>query len=171
MEHRRRCFFIELSNRILNNDDPETKRSLLSLTSKVFDPMGLLAPFIVRAKILFQELWSRGLRYDKLPDDILDQWRAWKAELIYLDEVRIPRYFALGLAVSSGIELHAFGDASLKAYGSAVYARVEDVSGQVRTQLLMSKSRVAPIKRISLPRLEVLAAIVNARLLCLLLIY
>ena len=159
-------FFFELSNRILNNDDPETKRSLLSLTSKVFDPMGLLAPFIVRAKILFQELWSRGLQWDdKLPDDILDRWRAWKAELIYLDEVRISRYFALGLAVSSGIELHAFGDASPKGYGSALYACVEDVSGQVRTQLLMSKSRVAPIKRISLPRLEFLAPILNARLL------
>ena len=49
-------FFFELSNKILNNDDPETKRSLLSLTSKVFDPMGLLEPFIIRAKILFQEL-------------------------------------------------------------------------------------------------------------------
>ena len=49
-------FFFELSNRILNNDDPETKRSLLGLTSKVFDPMGLLAPFIIRAKFLFQEL-------------------------------------------------------------------------------------------------------------------
>ena len=159
-------FFFELSNRILNNDDPETKRSLLSLTSKVFDPMGLLVPFIVRAKILFQELWSRGLQWDdKLPDDILDQWRAWKAELIYLDKVRIPRYFALGLAVSSGIELHAFDDVSSKAYGSAVYAHVEDFSGQVRTQLLMSKSCVAPIKRISLPRLELLAANVNARLL------
>ena len=69
------------------------------------------------------------------------------------------------MAVSSGIELHTFGDASPKAYGSAVYACVEDVSGQVRTQLLMSKSRVAPIKRIFLPRLELLAAIVNARLL------
>ena len=160
-------FFFELSNRILNNDDPETKRSLLSLASKVFDPMGLLAPFIVRAKILFQELWCRGLQWDdKLPNDILDQWRAWKAELIYLDEVRIPRYLALGLAVSSGIELHAFGDTSPKAYESAVYARVEDVSGQARTQLLMFKSRVATIKRISLPRLELLGAIVNARLLC-----
>ena len=96
--------------------------------------------------------WSRGLQWDdKLPDDILDQWRAWKAELIYLDEVRIPRYFALGLAVSSGIELHAFGDASPKAYGSAVYAHVEDVFGQVRTQLLMSKSRVAPIKKSPCP--------------------
>ena len=51
-------FFFELSNRIMNNDDPETKRSLFSLTSKVFDPMVLLAPFIIRAKILFQELWS-----------------------------------------------------------------------------------------------------------------
>ena len=149
----------------MNNEDPETNRSLLSLTLKVFDLMRLLAPFIVRAKILFQELWSRGLQCDdKLPDDILDQWRDWKAELIYLDEVRIPWYFALGLAVSSSIELHAFGDVSLKAYGSAVYAHVEDVSRQVRTQLLMYKSRVTPIKRVSLPRLELLAAIVNARL-------
>ena len=73
---------------------------------------------------------------------------------------------ALGLAVSSGIELHAFKDASPKAYGSALYAHAEDVSGQVRTQLLMSKSRVAPIKRTFLPRLELLAAIINARLLC-----
>ena len=64
------------------------------------------------------------------------------------------------MAVSSGIELHAFGDALPKVYGSAVYAHVEDVSGQVRTQLLMSKSCVAPIKRIIL---ELLAAIVNAR--------
>ena len=70
-------FFFELSNRILNNDDPETKRSLLSLTSKVFDPMGLSTLFIIRAKILFLELWSGGLQWDdKLPDDILDQWRA-----------------------------------------------------------------------------------------------
>ena len=51
-------FFFDLSNKILNSDNPETKRSLLSLASKVFDPLGLLAPFIVRAKILFQELWS-----------------------------------------------------------------------------------------------------------------
>ena len=50
--------FFDLSNRILNSDNPETKRSLLSLTSKVFDPLGLLTPFVVRAKILFQELWS-----------------------------------------------------------------------------------------------------------------
>ena len=55
-------FFIEFSNRILNNDDTETKRSLLSLTSKVFDLMGLLAPFIIRAKIPFQELWSPELQ-------------------------------------------------------------------------------------------------------------
>ena len=156
------AFFFDLSNMTLNSDDLETKRGRLSLTSKVFDPLGLLTLFIVRAKSMFQELWSRELQWDdKLPDDILDQWRAWKVELIYLDEVCIPRYFALGLAVSSGIELHAFVDASPKAHGSAVFAHAEDVSRQARTQLSMSKLRVAPIKRISPPRLELLAAVVK----------
>ena len=128
--------------------------------------MGLLSPFVIRAKIMFQELWSRGLQWDdKLPDDIVQKWRSWKEELLHVHKIKIPRYFAISLAKDAGIELHAFGDASPKAFGSSVYVRVQDVTGQVKTALLMAKSRVAPVKKISLPRLELLAAIVNSRLL------
>ena len=109
---------------------------------------------------------ERGLQWDdKLPDDIVEKWRSWKEELLHVHKIKIPRYFAISLAKNAGIKLHAFGDASPKAFGSSVYVRVQDVTGQVKTALLMAKSRVAPVKKISLPRLELLAAIVNSRLL------
>ena len=127
------------------------KEVFLVLPQRCLIPWDCWRHSLLEPKSCFKNFGVEGYSDDKLPDDVLDQWRAWKAELIYLDEVRITRYFTLGLAVSSDIELHAFGDASPNAYGSAVYAHVEDVSGQVRTQLLMSKSLVAPIKRMNLP--------------------
>lgn len=75
------------------------------------------------------------------------------------------RCFGNGITQDFKIELHGFGDASPKAYGAAVYIRIADKQGHVSSQLVISKSRVAPIKKVSLPRLELLAAVVNARLL------
>ncbi|XP_022807808.1 uncharacterized protein LOC111344814 [Stylophora pistillata] len=146
--------------------DPETKRSLLSIASRVFDPMGLITPFTIRAKILFQELWQKGLQWeDQSDEDIAKQWRSWKSELSQLSCITIPRYFMENIGSSSRIELHGFGDASPKAYGAAVYIKCLDETGHASTHLVMSKSRVAPAKAVSLPRLELLAAVVNARLL------
>ena len=109
---------------MLTANDPETKRSLLSIASKVFDPMGLITLFTIRAKMLFQELWQRGLQWeDRLGDDIADQWRSWKSELSQLSCITIPRHFMGNIESSSSIELHGFGDASTKAYGAAVYIR------------------------------------------------
>ena len=69
-------FFFDITTKVLTSDDPETKRSLLNITSKLFDPMGLLSPFVIHAKIMFQELGNRGLQWDdKLPDDIVEKWR------------------------------------------------------------------------------------------------
>ena len=159
-------FFFDITAKVLTSDDQETKRSLLSIASKLFDPMGLLSPFVICDKIMFQELWSCGLQWDdKLPDDIVEKWRSWKEELLHVHKIKIPRYFEIGLAKDAGIKLHAFGDASPKAFGSSVYVRVQDVTGQVQTALLMTKSRVAPVKKITLPRLELVTAVVNSRLL------
>ena len=81
-------FFIDITTKVLTSDDPETKRSLLSIASKLFDPMGLLSPFVIRAKIMFQELWSHGLQWDdKLPDDIVEKWRSWKEELLHVHKI------------------------------------------------------------------------------------
>ena len=151
---------------MLTANDPETKRSLVSIASKVFDPMGLITPFTIRAKMLFQELWQRGLQWqDRLDDDIADQWRSWKSDLSQLSCITIPRYFMGNIESSSSTELHRFGDASTKAYAAAVYIRCVDEAGHISTHLVMSKSRVVPTKTVSLPRLELLAAVTNARLL------
>ena len=77
----------------------------------------------------------------------------------------IPRYSMRNIESSSSIELHGFGDASTRAYGAAVYISCVDETGHISTHFVVSKSRVAPTKTISLPRLELLAAVINARLL------
>ena len=151
---------------IISCHDPMTKRSVLSLASKMFDPMGLISPFTVRGKILFQELWQKGLQWDDPLDcDTKEKWSSWKSDLLQLKDMTIPRCFGNGVTPDHRIELHGFGDASPKKYGAGVYIRITDKQGQVSSQLVMSRSRVAPIKTVSLPRLELLAAVVNARLL------
>ena len=158
-------FYFDVAEKISEGKDPETKRSLLSIASKIFDPMGLLSPYILRAKVLFQELWSRGLQWDqRLPEDILSQWKRWKEDSKQIPAIKIPRCFVAEQNEIKSIELHGFGDASPKAYGAAVYLRTTDIKGKINTSLVMSKSRVAPLKIVTLPRLELLAAVVNTRL-------
>ncbi|XP_064629292.1 uncharacterized protein LOC135488580 [Lineus longissimus] len=111
------------------------------------------------------ELWQKGLGWDDTLDETTAQkWRIGKGELKELDQLEIPQCLPLGLGEISSIELHGFGDASEKAYGAAVYIRVVDQNGYTATRLVMSKSKVAPVKKVSLPRLELLAAVVNTRL-------
>ncbi|KAL9982823.1 hypothetical protein ACROYT_G004931 [Oculina patagonica] len=106
-----------------------------------------------------QELWRRGLEWnDPLDSDIKSERSSWKSELLQIKEVAIPRWFGTNVTSESIVELHSFGHASPKAYGAAVYIRVIYKLGQSSSQLVMSKSRVAPIKEVSPPRLELLAA-------------
>lgn len=163
------CFLFSVPPSMLAVSDPNTKRSLLSIASRVFDPMGLITPFTIRAKMLFQGLWQRRLHWeDPFDEDIAHQWRSWKSELSQLSCITIPCYFMGNIQSSSSIELHGFGDASPTVYGAAVYIKCLGEAGHASTHLVMSKSRVAPAKTVSLPRLELLAAVVNARLLKLL---
>lgn len=151
---------------LLKFQGDETKRSLISTASKLFDPLGLLGPFTVRTKILFQDLWSKGIQWDEfLDEDTKTEWKSWKEELKYLHELQIPRCpFAESDEVTE-VELHGFCDASMKAYGAAVYLRCKDVSDKVQTHLMLSKSKVALTKRVSLPRLELLGALILSRIM------
>ncbi|XP_024877771.1 uncharacterized protein LOC112458391, partial [Temnothorax curvispinosus] len=141
-----------------------TKRSVLSLTARLFDPLGWLAPVVVSAKILFQATWLRGLDWDDTlsKTDAL-QWKTYQAELPLLEQIRVPRRIypdARGL----GVELHGFADASEKAYAAVVYLRAQAQDGSWLVTLLAAKTKVAPLKTVALPRLELDAAALLARL-------
>jgi transposase InsO family protein len=141
-----------------------TKRQFLSDISRLFDPMGWLAPVIIQAKVLMQLTWTRGVGWDEeLPDDMLLAWSAIREHLPTLEKLEIPR--GISHTAKKRIELHAFSDASEKAYAACVYARVLHKSGDVMTTLLLSKTRVAPVKTISLPRLELCGAHLAAKLI------
>ncbi|XP_036345643.1 uncharacterized protein LOC118754877, partial [Rhagoletis pomonella] len=134
-----------------------TKRSILSIASSLFDPLGLVSPIIILAKILIQELWLLKLQWDEsVPHNIHTAWTSFLSSLSSLESLTIPRY-CLQPSVQS-LQLHGFCDASTRAYGCCIYARTVDPSGEVKVTLITSKSRVAPTRKLSLPKLELCGA-------------
>ncbi|XP_024892483.1 uncharacterized protein LOC112467847 [Temnothorax curvispinosus] len=140
-----------------------TKRTVLSLTVQLFDPLGWLAPVVIRAKLFIQTAWMQGLDWDTpmLAEDA-DRWRDFHKELPVLENVRIPRWMKHG-PPGSLLELHGFADASKRAYAAVLYLRAETENGIVTT-LVCAKTKVAPLKKISLARLELCAADLLTRL-------
>ncbi|XP_040075679.1 uncharacterized protein LOC120847841 [Ixodes scapularis] len=143
-----------------------TKRFVLQTTARLYDPLGFLAPFVVRAKILFQEIWKLNLDWDDvLPDHLQDEWTGWCSELVELERVKIPRFCDDGLQGKvTHRSLHIFADASTAAYGAMVYLRTTDDTGATTTTLLLAKGRVAPLKTVTLARLELMASLIASRL-------
>ena len=141
-----------------------TKRSLLKLSAKVFDPLGLLSPFTITMKCEFQSLCLEKFDWDvELQGNRQRLWKNFVSSLTQLNNVRVPRYFNSSMSPTN-IQIHAFSDASKKAYAAAVYLRSEYEDGHVEVKLLSSKTRVAPIKQQTIPRLELLGATISARL-------
>nr|CAH7749572.1 unnamed protein product [Callosobruchus chinensis] len=140
-----------------------SKRTMLSAISKIFDPLGIISPVIITVKIFIQELWQLKISWDdSVPSSIRNTWMTFTENLTTLCEIKLPRQVMLHNA--SRIELHGFCDASQRAYGACVYVKsiINDTSS---TQLLCSKSRVAPLKTVSLPRLELCGALLLTRLM------
>ncbi|GFW41652.1 integrase catalytic domain-containing protein [Trichonephila clavipes] len=141
-----------------------TKRIVLQSAGKIYDPVGFLSPYTIRLKCLLQELWLRKLSWDdELLPDIHAVWSQWWLELPFLPELKIPRKILDSSGDSSEVQIHTFSDASQKAYGAAAFLRVKH-KDRVSVDLVTSKSRVAPLKRLSLPRLELMGALLAARL-------
>ena len=140
-----------------------TKRFLLSRVSKVFDPLGFVSPFVVRAKILLQELWSQGIGWDDpIEHDVYRQAKSWLDELKDLESIRIPR--CLHMNNDQSTTIHTFVDTSKSAYGAVSYLRTEHPNGRVEVNIVASKTRVTPLMPVSIPRLELLAAVLGLRL-------
>lgn len=147
---------------------PYTKRRLLSEISKIYDPLGWIAPMTIQAKLLFQKLWSESCHNigwdEKVPDTIEKEWKRMKFELPNLNNISIPRW--IQYENNSVIELHAFCDASQKAYACVIYSLTTSSTGKGKTTLIAAKTKVAPIKKATrIPQLELCAAVLLAKLL------
>lgn len=141
-----------------------TKRSILSKAQKMFDPLGFLSPVTLVPKLLLQRTWELKLKWDEeIVGDIKKEFVTWKYNLQYLNEIKLPRWL-IGSSDVLDMTLHTFCDASKTAFAAAVFLRIECVE-RVFVQLVQGKSRVSPIKRVSIPRLELLAATIGVRLL------
>ena len=149
----------------LNAIKQHTKRTLLSDVSKLFDPSGWLGPVIIRYKGLLQKLWILGIDWDsELPFDIKEEWLSARTSLKQLEGFHIPRC-VLPDGEIEDFQLHLFTDASEKAYSANVYSRIKSKDGSVSTRLLVAKTCVAPVKTVSLPRLELCGAQLGTKLM------
>ncbi|KAL3976302.1 alcohol-forming fatty acyl-CoA reductase [Sarotherodon galilaeus] len=146
---------------------PTTMRRIYAVLARLYDPLGYLLPFTTRAKTLVQELWRKERDWDdpSLPHNLLETWKSWEEEL-YLPQIAIPRcYTSKEMDVSTTVrDIHIFCDASERAYGAVAYLRSDDLEGHVELSFLLARSRVAPKRNLTIPRLELCAALLGARL-------
>ena len=146
-------------------EQPATRRGILSTVASLFDPLGLVAPILLKVKIILQEMCRRGTGWDDpLTDELRLQWEQWRSDLAHLDNVTIPRtYSPAGFGKVLKAELHHFSDASTKGYGQCSYLRLQNEEGDVHCALVVGKSRVSPTKLTTIPRLELTAAVVSVK--------
>ena len=155
--------FIQYSVKTTTPPTRITKRYICSEVAKIYDPLGLLGPVIITAKLLLQKMWTMKVDWDEsLPMDIHSEWTQYYAELPLLNNVVFKRNTIIKAA--TGIQLHGFCDASERAYGACIYLRTTDGKGQTQVSLLVAKSKVAPLKRQTIPRLELCGAVLLATL-------
>ncbi|XP_062557237.1 uncharacterized protein LOC134222109 [Armigeres subalbatus] len=153
------CIEVELSTK----ECIWTKRKIFFTIVKLYDPLGLVSPVIAWAKIRMQHLWLTAVEWDDpVPEEIASKWMDFVAQLPILNDYKVPRFIFLPDFVS--IQFHVFTDASEIGYGACIYARSIDKAKQIKIELIAAKSRVAPLKRVSLPRLELCAALLGAKL-------
>lgn len=142
-----------------DEDMKYTKRNFLKKIATLFDPVGLLAPFTIRAKILLLE-WD-----EEMDESLSNSARTWFNELHDLQRLKIPRCLQEIEREIEAVTLHTFVDTSEEAYGAVVYARFSYRDGSVSTNIVAAKTRVAPSVATSIPRLELMAAVIGVRLI------
>ncbi|UYV63002.1 hypothetical protein LAZ67_2002805 [Cordylochernes scorpioides] len=139
-----------------------TKRLVLSMVQRIFDPLGFCAPVFLQPKLLLQRSWGLKLGWDTpLPESMAQEFRTWLDQIKLIELIKIPRYMWNDLIFPT--EVHIFCDASQIGYGAVAYLRSE--TGRENTlTLIWSKVRLAPMKSIMIPRLELMAMVLGARL-------
>ena len=147
----------ELGFETNNLNRPETKRGILSSVCSLYDPLGFAAPVALTARALIQDIWKAKLDWDQpLEEHFLNRWRTWTMQLSSLSELRIPRsYFPPEVdAAKCKLQVHIFSDAPEIRYGASAYQ-----DGSTHCSFIMRKTRNAPVKFTSIPRLELQAEV------------
>ncbi|KAL9976464.1 hypothetical protein ACROYT_G013771 [Oculina patagonica] len=155
--------------RIMDEAKAPMRRGILSVVSSMYDPLGFVAPIMLPAKSLLQSLCKQQYGWDEVisnADSIV--WQGWLKELACLRTISVPRCFKPpGFGAVVNVQLHHFSDASEYGYGAVSYLRMVDDKGVIHCSFVLGKSRVTPLKVVSIPRLELTTAVVAVKLNCL----
>ncbi len=154
-------------------ENQETKRAILSQLASIHDVLGLSGPFVIRAKLLMQEVWERKCDWDDpVPEDLQIKYQKWKSEIPLLKDLKIPRWIKRGS--DDNIYIASFGDSSLNSYAAVTFLVIKAKAGETESHLIMSKSRVAPKKlfkvkkmkneKLTITRLELCGQVLNSKL-------
>ncbi|XP_055842511.1 uncharacterized protein LOC129909455 [Episyrphus balteatus] len=144
---------------------PKTKRSVMSVIARLYDPSGWISPIIVVAKIILKRLWFFKLDWDdEIPNELQNDWQNFLNGLKDLPSIRIPRWLKT-MSTNHSFQLHAYCDASSNAYAAVVYLKTISSDGSIHVTLLTSKTKVSPVKPLSIPRLELCGALLLTKLL------
>lgn len=145
------------------SDQRCTKRTILSNIARIYDPLGFLCPVAFHAKYLMQVLWSSGIHWDDdVSEAIAVEWTRFKSQLSLVESIIIPRRIVHSFV---SLQLHGFCDASERGYAAVIYCRVVAADGSIFVEFCCAKSKVAPLRRLSIPRLELQAAVLLSDLM------
>ncbi|XP_072048282.1 uncharacterized protein [Amphiura filiformis] len=143
------------------------RRSMLSIVSSIYDPMGMVAPYVVKAKMILQTLCQQKIGWDEeIPHQQAHEWNQWTKELPKLQEVKLDRCLKPPRSDQpTNIQFHHFADASEQGYAVVSYVRYM-YGTQIHCSFLSAKARVRPLKKVTIPRLELTAAVTAVRVDC-----
>ncbi|XP_073821618.1 uncharacterized protein [Musca autumnalis] len=158
------CRFSRLSRNVFESHVVPTKREVLQVLMSIFDPLGFISHYTIGLKILLQQIWRSAIKWDdELNDELYNNWSSWLSNLEKISHVQVPRCYSKLLKFTQDVQMHTFVDAGEDGYAALCYFRIKYLE-EVNTSLVAAKCKVAPLKPISIPRLELQAALTGVRL-------
>ena len=162
--HVSRDMFYYVSNIVIGTK-PITRRSILSQVASLYDSLGLIIPVVITGRMIMQDVTRLKMGWDEpVSSDIVNLWTSWVSSLDALRNIEFPRCVVPAPYTDSAHSLHVFCDASSKAYGACCYLRSVNAEGRISVNLLAAKGRLAPCKQITIPRMELCAAVEAVKL-------
>ncbi|XP_062557274.1 uncharacterized protein LOC134222147 [Armigeres subalbatus] len=162
------CFTYKVSARydeeLLAGNKRPTKREVLRTLMMVFDPLGFIAHLLMFLKVLLQEIWRTSVEWDDpIEDAQFDKWLLWLLVFPKIGSLEIPRCYRSQTSLEADVEMHTFVDASENGFAAVVYLRFQE-ENVIECAFIGAKTRVAPLKFLSIPRSELQAALLGSRL-------